>query len=180
MDAIKALHREDGFNISYRRMTISTSGYVPGIRRLSELSIPVRLAVSLVSADDSTRSEIMRINRTYPLSELKSALVSFQHHQDKRITLEYCMLGGINTDRESADKLKSFMKGLDAIVNLIPWNPVEGMEFRAPSGKEIQRFESELRSRAINYTIRRSKGQNIAGACGQLATETRRRNRNGG
>lgn len=179
MDAIKALHREDGFNISYRRMTISTSGYVPGIRRLSELSIPVRLAVSLVSADDSTRSEIMRINRTYPLSELKSALISFQHHQDKRITLEYCMLGGINTDRESADKLKSFMKGLDAIVNLIPWNPVEGMGFRAPSGKEIQHFESELKSRAINYTIRRSKGQNIAGACGQLATETRRKSRNG-
>ena len=109
LDAIKALHREDGFNISYRRMTISTSGYVPGIRKLTEVSMPIRLAVSLVSADDDTRSRIMRINRTYPLSELKSALLSFQHHQDKRITLEHCMLSGVNTDRESAEKLRHFI-----------------------------------------------------------------------
>ena len=174
MDAIKALHREDGFNISYRRMTISTSGYVPGIRRLTEISVPLRLAVSLVSADDKIRSDIMRINRTYPLSELKSALLSFQHHQDKRITFEYCMLSGVNMDRESAEKLRSFMKGLDAIVNLIPWNPVEGLGFNAPSESEIHRFTDMLGSLGINYTIRRSKGQNIAGACGQLATKTRR------
>ena len=174
LDAIKALHREDGFNISYRRMTISTSGYVPGIRKLTEVSMPIRLAVSLVSADDDTRSRIMRINRTYPLSELKSALLSFQHHQDKRITLEYCMLSGVNTDRESAEKLRHFMKGLDAVVNLIPWNPVEALDFKAPSDREIQHFESFLGSLGINYTIRRSKGQKIAGACGQLATDTRR------
>lgn len=174
MDAINALHREDGFNISLRRMTISTCGYVPGIRRLSELGLPVRLAVSLVSADDDTRSRIMRVNRTYPLDQLKDALLSFQHHQDKRITLEYCLLGGINTDRSSAEKLRTFMKGLDAVVNLIPWNPVDGLDFTMPSEREIQGFTGELRRMGINFTIRRSKGQNIAGACGQLATETKR------
>ncbi len=173
IDAIKELHREDGFGISYRKMTISTCGLVPGIRKLTELNIPVRLAVSLVAADDETRSEIMRINRTYPLRELKNALISFQRHQDRRLTLEYCMLGGINTSHKSADELAEFCKGLDALVNLIPWNPVPDLGFRAPEDSEIRAFENDLRKLRVNYTIRRSKGQSISGACGQLATETK-------
>ncbi len=173
MDAIQELHREDGFGISMRKMTISTCGLVPGIRRLTELDIPVRLAVSLVSADDAVRSRIMRINRAYPLSELKAALMTFQHHQDKRLTLEYCMLGGVNTSRESAEELASFCRGLDALVNLIPWNPVPELGFTAPSENEIRGFERELKALRVSYTIRRSKGQGISGACGQLATETR-------
>ena len=174
MDAINTLHREDGFNISLRRMTISTCGYVPGIRRLSELGLPVRLAVSLVSADDDTRSRIMRVNHTYPLDQLKDALLSFQHHQDRRLTLEYCMLSGVNTDRKSAEQLASFVKGLDALVNLIPWNPIPELGFRTPAEEEIRQFEKDLKSLGINYTIRRSKGRSISGACGQLATEARK------
>ena len=99
MSAITELHREDGINISYRRITISTCGLVPGIKRLGELNLPVKLAVSLVSADNDTRSSVMKVNRNYPLSELKKALISFQHKNDKRITLEYCLLGGINTTK---------------------------------------------------------------------------------
>ena len=175
LDAIMELHREDRFGISFRKITISTCGVVPGIRKLTELDIPVRLAVSLVSADDALRSRIMRVNRAYPLQELKSALTAFQHHQERRLTLEYCLLGDVNTSKESAEELASFCRGLDALVNLIPWNPVPELGFTPPSEKEIRDFERELKSLHISYTIRRSKGQSISGACGQLATETKRK-----
>ena len=174
MDAIEELHREDGLNISYRKMTISTCGFVPGIRKLSELSIPVRLAVSLVDAEDDVRSKLMRINRTYPLSVLKAELQRFQHRSDKRLTLEYCLLSGINTTNESAEALSAFTRGLDAVVNLIPWNPVEGLDFKTPSRRETDSFCKELRRLGVNYTLRMEKGSSIGGACGQLASESRK------
>ena len=174
IDAAMELHRESGFDLSFRKMTISTCGLVPGINKLTELDIPIRLAVSLVSADDDIRSDIMKINRSYPLKELKDALLRFQHHQDRRLTLEYCMLSGVNTDRKSAEQLASFVKGLDALVNLIPWNPIPELGFRTPAEEEIRQFEKDLKSLGINYTIRRSKGRSISGACGQLATEARK------
>ena len=174
IDAAMELHRESGFDISFRKMTISTCGLVPGINKLTELDIPIRLAVSLVSADDDIRSDIMKVNRSYPLKELKDALLRFQHHQDRRLTLEYCMLSGVNTDMKSAEQLASFVKGLDALVNLIPWNPIPELGFRTPSEEEIRQFEKDLKSLGINYTIRRSKGRSISGACGQLATEARK------
>ena len=174
IDAAMELHRESGFDISFRKMTISTCGLVPGINKLTELDIPIRLAVSLVSADDDIRSDTMKVNRSYPLKELKDALLRFQHHQDRRLTLEYCMLSGVNTDRKSAEQLASFVKGLDALVNLIPWNPIPELGFRTPAEEEIRQFEKDLKSLGINYTIRRSKGRSISGACGQLATEARK------
>lgn len=175
MDTLQELHREDGYNISFRRMTISTSGYVPGINRLSELPMPVRLAVSLVSADDETRSRIMRVNQAYPLPELKKALMSYQHRNDRRITLECCLLHGINTDRESAEKLYRFARGLDTVINLIPWNPVPGMEYETPGAHEVERFADECRRLGLNVTFRKEKGRSINSACGQLATEVRKR-----
>lgn len=174
MRAITELHREDGLNISYRRITISTCGLVPGIRRLTEVNLPIKLAVSLVSANDETRSRIMKVNRSYPLSELKAALLTFQHHHDKRLTLEYCMLGGINTTKESAEELYKFTRGLEVLVNLIPWNPIDELKFTTPSDKEIRCFTDELRKLGVNYTIRRSKGRENSAACGQLASESRR------
>ena len=174
MDAIEELHREDGFNISYRKMTISTCGFVPGIRKLSELNIPVRLAVSLVDAEDDVRSRLMRINRTYPLDTLKAELRRFQHRNDKRLTLEYCLLSGINTGEESAEALARFAHGLDTVVNLIPWNAVEGLDFKTPSKREIEGFCRALRRLGVSYTLRMEKGGSIGGACGQLASESRR------
>ncbi len=171
MGAISELHREDGLNISYRKITISTCGLVPGIKRLTELNLPIKLAVSLVSASNDIRSEIMKVNRNYPLSELKKALVAFQHKNDKRITLEYCMLSGVNTNKESADALRIFTRGLDVLVNLISWNEVDDLPFKTPSEKEIRDFTSYLRKNGISFTIRKSKGQEEKAACGQLATE---------
>ena len=131
--------------ISYRKITISTCGLVPGIKRLSELKLPVKLAVSLVSAEDPIRSRIMKVNHSFPLSELKKALISFQRHQEKRITLEYCLLSGVNTTKESAEALGKFTRGLECLVNLIPWNPIDELEFKTPSEREIQSFTKELK-----------------------------------
>ena len=175
MRAVTCFHSPDMFNISYRKMTVSTCGYVPGIRSLSELDLGIRLAVSLVSAEDETRSRIMRINRTYPLGELKKALLAFQHAGEKRITLEYCMLSGVNTSSKSAKALANFMTGLSAVVNLIPWNKVEGLDFESPSAEEIRKFTNDLDHLHINYTLRLPKGRGISGACGQLATSTKRK-----
>ena len=174
MRAITELHREEGLNISYRRITISTCGQVPGIKRLTELNLPVKLAVSLVVANDEMRSRIMKVNRSFPLGELKSALLSFQHHHDKRITLEYCMLSGVNTSRENAEELYKFAKGLDVLINLIPWNPIDELEFKSPTDIEIRAFTNELKKLGLNYTLRRSKGRENSAACGQLASESRR------
>lgn len=171
MGAVTELHREDGINISYRRITISTCGLVPGIKRLAELDIPVRLAVSLVSADNETRSRVMKVNNSYPLPELKKALLGFQHRNDKRITLEYCMLGGVNTTKESAEELKKFIKGLDVLVNLIKWNAIPQLPYRSPDEEEVREFTKELERLGISYTIRRSKGQDGNSACGMLVNK---------
>ena len=176
MKAITFIHREDGINISYRRITISTCGLVPGIKRLAELNLPLRLAVSLVAADDDIRSSVMPVNTRFPLAELKKALISFQHRNEKRITLEYCMLGGINTTEKAARQLQKFTKGLEVLVNLIPWNPVDILSFSSPSDAEIRKFTANLKSLGINYSIRREKGRSADAACGQLASETMKSN----
>ena len=174
MSAISEFHRPEGFNISMRRMTISTSGLVPGINKLTELNLGIRLAVSLVSANNDLRSKIMKVNRSYPLTELKRALIAFQHVAGKRITLEYCMLHGVNTTKEAAKELSSFTKGLMCVINLIPWNPIDELEYESPTNTEIREFTKELDSLHINYTLRMPKGRSISGACGQLATSTKR------
>ena len=176
MKAITYIHREDGINISYRRITIATCGLVPGIKRLSELHLPVRLAVSLVAADDDVRSSVMPVNTRFPLSELKKALISFQHRNEKRITLEYCMLGGINTTEKAAKSLQKFTKGLEVLVNLIPWNPIDSLPFSSPLDSEVRKFTSTLKSLGVNYSIRREKGRSADAACGQLASETMKSN----
>ena len=169
--AATEFHNEEGFNISYRKITISTCGLVPGINRLTELNLPIKLAVSLVSAEDDIRSRIMKVNRSYDLKTLKEALIAFQHKQDKRITLEYCLLSGVNTSKESANELYRFTKGLECLVNLIPWNPIDELEYTTPSDKEINAFTSELKKFGVNYTLRRSKGRSASAACGQLAAK---------
>lgn len=171
MQAISHLHSPEGFNISHRRITISTSGLITGIKKLAELNLGLKLAVSLVSANNATRNKLMLVNRTNNLFDLKSALLNFQRVNDKRITLEYCLLSGVNTTKESAKELANFTNGLFAIVNLIPWNPVDDLEYTTPTDEEIDRFTSYLDTLKVNYTLRRTKGREIDGACGQLRSK---------
>ncbi len=169
LSAIDFLHNEDGIGLSMRRITISTCGVVPGIKELTLRRVPVKLAVSLVSADDTTRSSLMPINKAYNLSTLKAALKDFQSVSGRRFTFEYCMIHGVNISDQDAFKLASFCKGLTVVVNLIPFNPCPELEFVTPSMEEINHFCRKLDELNVPYTIRISRGRGIKGACGQLA-----------
>lgn len=169
LHAIKYLHDPDGFNVSMRRITISTCGMSDGIRQLAEMKIPVRLSVSLVTADNTQRDQLMPVNRKYPLEHLKKALMDYQMVTGKRFTLEYVMIHDLNTTEQAAQKLAAFMKNLHAIVNLIPYNDVAELTWKSPTNKEIAVFCRYLDTLQIPYTRRFSRGRSIQGACGQLA-----------
>jgi len=171
LSSIRYFHREDTYFISLRRITISTCGVVNGIRELTELDFPVKLAVSLVSADDRIRSSIMPVNDKWNLKVLRQSLLHFQAKGGKKITLEYCMLSGVNCDERAAERLAAFTRGMLCTVNLIPWNPAAELPWSTPSSDEINRFCMYLEDFHINYVRRYTKGRNINGACGQLATK---------
>lgn len=169
LSAITFLHDPEGLNLSHRRITISTCGLVPGINELRIRKVPVKLAVSLVSADDEKRSALMPVNRSFPLPKLREALVKFQKVSTRRFTFEYCMIKDHNIGPDDAQKLSRFCRGLEVIVNLIPFNPCPELPFETPSEAEIRAFTTELKRLGVDYTIRISRGRTIRGACGQLA-----------
>jgi 23S rRNA (adenine2503-C2)-methyltransferase len=169
LSAITFLHDPEGLNLSHRRITISTCGVVPGINELARRKVPVKLAVSLVTADDEKRSSLMPVNRAYPLKELRDALVRFQKVSGRRFTFEYCMIHDMNIAEEDADKLARFCRSLEVIVNLIPFNPCPELPYETPTDSEIRFFTNALTRRGVEYTIRISRGRSIRGACGQLA-----------
>ncbi|MDR3145666.1 MAG: 23S rRNA (adenine(2503)-C(2))-methyltransferase RlmN [Treponema sp.] len=161
------------FALSARRITLSTCGVIDGIRELTEGGPGVRLALSLTTGDEKLREELMPIGRSNPLPLLKEALRSHQRKWGQRITLEAVLLGGVNTRDADAEAIAAFAEGLDAAVNLIPWNPVEGMRFRGtalrePTGRELRDFSAGLERRGIKVTRRFRRGRSISGACGQL------------
>ncbi len=173
--AIAVLSHPDGLGLSKRRFTVSTSGIVSGIRKLTASGPDVRLAVSLTTADRALREKLMPVTKSDPLPELKAALAEHQKVREKRITLEAVLLGGVNTRPEDAAALADFARGLDIVINLIPWNPVdelgiEGKAFVEPSESEVQRFERMLEARKLAVTRRYKKGRGVAGACGQLGS----------
>ena len=169
LSAISFLHDPNGYNLSHRRITISTCGLVPGIVELTCRAIPVKLAVSLVTADDPKRSSLMPVNKAYGLVQLRNALVAFQKESGRRFTFEYCMIHNVNVSDVDADNLQHFCRGLEVIVNLIPFNPCSELDFETPTEKEIKAFTAALTRRGVSYTIRISRGRSIKGACGQLA-----------
>jgi 23S rRNA (adenine2503-C2)-methyltransferase len=171
--ALAIITNPQGLGLSKRRITLSSSGIVAGIRDLADAGPDLRLAVSLTTADPVLREELMPIARSNPLPALKEALQYYQKKRGRRITLEAVLLGGVNTRNEDIDAMISFTRGLNAAVNLIPWNPVEGMTFRGtalrePAAGEIARFSRELTRRGITVTRRFRKGRSVSGACGQL------------
>lgn len=153
-------------SLARSRVTISTAGVVPGIRRLSR-DLPVGLAVSLHNADDAKRSAMMPINRRYPLQELKEALEGYP----STITFEYVMIEEENDTIADAKRLVKYLSGLRAKVNLIPLNHFPGKEIKASSAERIRRFQSYLAERSIPAPVRYSRGQDISGGCGQLAAK---------
>jgi 23S rRNA (adenine2503-C2)-methyltransferase len=156
-----------GLQLSHRHVTLSTAGLIPPLKALGRSS-PVSLAVSLNAADDATRSRLMPINRRYPLRDLIAACKSYPLPRGKRITFEYILMEGVNDSPQAARNLADLLQGVKAKINLIPFNPHEGSEFRPPAEQRLLAFQETLARRHYTAIIRRSKGGDISAACGQL------------
>jgi 23S rRNA (adenine2503-C2)-methyltransferase len=166
-EALEILISGTGGGFSPARITISTAGIVPGIERLGKEFPGVNLAVSLNAPDDTLRNRIMPLNRKYPLARLMAALHRYPLGR-RRLTVEYVMLGGVNDSPETARRLAGLLKGLRCKVNLIPFNPHSGLPFSPPLERGMLCFQQILRDAGYPAPIRRSKGAEIAAACGQL------------
>lgn len=162
-----------GLDLSARRVTLSTSGLVPEIERLGKES-PVRLAVSLNATTDEVRDWLMPINRRYPLDTLLGALRRFPMKKGERITFEYVMLDGVNDSDDDARRIVKLLSSIPSKVNLIPFNPHPGTEFRSSSPERIEAFRSILRAKHMNVTVRETRGDDRMAACGQLGTPGQR------
>jgi 23S rRNA (adenine2503-C2)-methyltransferase len=162
-----------GLAFSKRRITVSTCGIINGLRNFTEAGPDIRLALSLVTARQDLRARLMPITLSNPLPDLKEELILYQEKRRRRITLEIVLLKGINTGNEDAAAIAAFAKGLDVVVNLIPWNPAADLLFennalKTPSPPETAAFASALTKLGLNVTRRLEKGRSISGACGQL------------
>lgn len=166
--ALRILNAPWGVGIGARKITISTAGYVPGIRRLANEKFQFRLAISLHAATDDLRSKLMPINRKYPIHELVKACQYYLSRKGKIITLEYLLIDGVNDGLDQAKALAGLARKLGAKVNLIPYNPVEGLNWKRPSITAQRAFHRALKSLGASVTLRREKGADIDAACGQL------------
>ncbi len=168
VSAIKILTDNDvGLRFASRRVTVSTAGLIPKITALGR-DTRVNLAVSLNAADDKTRTRLMPINRKYPLEKLMQACRQYLPPPGRRITFEYILIKGINDSTEDAKRLVKMLRPIRCKVNLIPFNPHEGCDFKRPAEAVIQAFYDVLFAKNFTVIIRRSKGQDISAACGQL------------
>jgi len=167
--AVRIFTDDLGFDLSRRRVTISTSGLVPQMYKLAE-ETNVALAVSLHAPDDELRNQLVPINRVHPIAELLEACWHYIDEQNGRsITFEYVMLDGVNDSLAQARQLVKLLKGKPGKLNLIPFNPFPGTEYRRSKPEAIQRFRDELINRGVLATVRRTRGDDIDAACGQLA-----------
>ncbi len=172
--AIDMITSKQGLAMSPQRITLSTVGIVKELYRLADLHPKFNLAISLHSAIDEVRSSIMPVNKSNPLSELVKALKYFHQKTGKRFTFEYLMLGGINDSIKDAQALAEFTKNFPSKINLIEYNQTPGSPFKKSPDERIEEFKRYLEKRNLIVTIRRSKGSDIAAACGQLVKITER------
>lgn len=166
--ALRLLHEEYTIGLSYRGVTLSTSGIVPGIERLAEEGIPISLSISLHAPTEELRSQIMPINRMYPLADVLRAARMYAQRTKRRVTYEYILIRDLNDGVREAEQLAKLLKGQLASVNLIPINPVAERNLFRPDKAAIRRFQKILEERHITATLRREMGTDIQAACGQL------------
>lgn len=169
IQAIRVMKDQRGLNIALRRITVSTCGLVPGIRRLGDLNWPqLKLAVSLNAADDATRNALMPVNRRHDLAELKQALQAFPLAKGNVLLMEYVLIKGVNDQPEQALQLARYLEGLPVRLNLIAYNPRRRSPYDAPSPSEVERFRQQLVAQHLFVRLRCSRGAGIRAACGQL------------
>ncbi len=165
---IKNITAPYGLNISCRRITVSTCGLVPGIRKLAGEKLPLTLAVSLHAADDRLRDTLVPVNKKYPLAKLMAACRVYVKATGRRLTFEYALLAGVNDGIQQAEDLARLLSGLLCHVNLIPANPVPERGVEPPSGRVVELFKKHVEKYGIATTVRREFGADISAACGQL------------
>ena len=170
--AIGIINAPWGVGLGARHITVSTSGLAPQIHRLADQPLQIRLAISLHGATDEVRARIMPVNRKYPLAVLLEACRYYHQRKKQKLTFEYILIDGINDTEEQARALAALAAGLEAKVNLIPYNTVEGLDWSRPPLARQQAFQGVLRSRGVSATLRREKGHDIDAACGQLRRQT--------
>lgn len=166
--AVRLLNAPYGVGVGIRRITVSTVGLVPQIVRLAELRLGFTLAVSLHAPEDELRSQLVPINRRYPLAQLLDACRVYVARTGRRVTFEYVLLEGVNDAPEHARLLGQRLKGLRCHVNLIPWNPVPSLPYRRPGVQRVRAFARVLHAQGIPVTVRIERGTDIQAACGQL------------
>jgi 23S rRNA (adenine2503-C2)-methyltransferase len=171
--AIRLLNDPQRLNLSQRRITVSTVGLVEGIYKLAEEGIKVSLVLSLHAPNQHIRKKIIPYARKYDLAELLKAMLFFAHNTGRDITYEYTLLAGINDAPEHAEELAQLLDGQQCTVNLIPYNPVPGLNLERPEKENIEAFREILEDAGLNVTWRYTKGKDIAAACGQLALQVK-------
>ena len=174
LKALRILNAPWGGGIGARKITISTSGLVPQIRKLAGEPEQFRLAISLHGATDEVRNKIMPVNRKYPLKDLVAACGDYQGQKGRMLTLEYILIAGVNDAVDQSKPLAALAKKLFAKVNLIPYNKVEGLLWERPADEVCEAFLAALKKQKVSATLRREKGHDIDAACGQLRLKTER------
>ena len=162
------VNNENGLNIGYRHITLSTCGVVPEIYRLAEENLPITLTVSLHAPNDTIRNEIMPVSRRYGIGELTEACRAYFNATGRRISFEYSLIHGVNDSERCAKELAELAGDIHAHVNLIPVNPVEEREYRSGTRRDTEHFRKILDENGVNATIRRHLGADISASCGQL------------
>ena len=168
MHAISMITSPDGMGMSTQRITLSTAGLAPQIKQLADDGFKCNLAVSLHSADDNIRSEIMIINKAQPLTVLQEAISYFSKKTGSRVTLEYLIINNINDSLEDAKKLALFCKAFPCKINIIEYNQTDNSPYQSTTNEKLTKFKAFLESRNMIVNIRVSKGKDIDAACGQL------------
>jgi 23S rRNA (adenine2503-C2)-methyltransferase len=169
MATIDILTDSVGLMVGAKRITISTVGIAPGIRKLAESGSKVNLALSLNAPNDKIRREIMPVTKAFPLKKVMNAVREWTDVRNRRVTFEYILFKGLNDRHEHALELADLVKGIPCKINLLAYNPVKGADFQSPGEDDVDHFAQILYPRAPAVTVRKSRGKDIAAACGQLA-----------
>lgn len=180
INAIKLINHSEGLNIGVRHIAVSTCGIVPGILKLADEDMQFKLAVSLHAADDKKRTDIMPINKKYPLRELVKAIKIYQEKSKRRVVFEYALIKGFNDSQEDIIKLADLVKDINCMINIIPVNTIQpvgangvrlikvDLSLQPPSPVEIKKIRQMMQDSGLKVTVRKSRGQDIDAACGQL------------
>jgi len=170
IDSIEILTDKNSIGMSPKRITVSTSGLVSGIKELSK-RISVNLSISLNASNDKTRNEIMPINKRYSIKKLINTAIKYPMPNRKTLTFEYVLLRGVNDSVENAYEVVDLLKGINCKINLIPFNEAYPLHYKTPEMERVYKFQKILENAKINAKIRKSRGRDILGACGQLAAK---------